>query len=158
MMRSKKWMKPVPWMLAAAAVAACSGCATISSSGNGRLDGIAVKGVEGAPSSHVCLSTTGEYLLWTIPLGSGRFHWNEQTKELETQTAWFSDCVGIAELQDALLKYADGRDCDVADVMFFDSDTSYAGVGYEGILGALFGSSQIGVSAVLVPRANRTQR
>ncbi len=137
---------------AALALAACSGCATISASKAGRLDGIDMKGAAGELREHVCLSTTGEYILWTIPLGSGRFNWNEETKTLETETAWFSDCVGIAELQEALLKYAGARNCDVVDVSYFDSDVSYAGVSYEGLLGMLFGSSNMGVSAVLVPR------
>jgi hypothetical protein len=58
----------------------------------------------------------------------------------------------IAELQDALLRYADGRGCDVVDVSYFDSDDSYAGASYEGLIGIFFGSSTMGVSAVLVPR------
>ncbi len=151
----KKKMNPVKTGLHAAAfaaLAAFSGCATISTSQAGRLEGIGVKGADGAPHEHVCLSTTGEYMLWTIPFGSGRFRWNEETKTLETETAWFSDCVGVAELQDALLKYADSRNCDVLDVSYFDGDVSYAGASYEGLLGIFFGSSSMGVSAVLVPR------
>jgi len=61
--------------------------------------------------------------------------------------------VGATELQDALLKMAETRNCDVIDISYFDSDTSYAGASYGGIVGALFGSSQIGISGVLVPRA-----
>jgi len=140
-------------MLAASALAVCSGCATISTSRIGTFDGIAVKGAGGAPVEHVWLGTTGEYLFWTIPFGSGRFRWNEKTKTLETSTAWFRDCVGVAELQDALKKYADGHNCDIVDVMYFDDDTSYAGASYEGLIGLLFGSSSMGVSAVLVPRS-----
>ncbi len=142
-------------MFAAAALAAmtvCSGCATISTSREGRLAGIAMKGADGAPREHVCLTTSGEYMFWSLPLGSGRFRWNEKTKTLETETAWFSDCVGIAELQEALLKYADSRNCDAIEVSYFDSDVSYAGASYEGLLGIFFGSSTMGVSAVLVPR------
>lgn len=136
-----------------ALLAACSGCATFSTSKPYRLDGIAVKGVSGQPREHVYLGTSGEYLFWSIPLGSGRFRWNEKKQKLETSTAWFSDHVGIDELQSALLKYADSRNCDLADVAYFDSDLSYAGASYEGILGILFGSSTMGVSAVLVPRS-----
>ena len=147
-----KAIRPAIAAAAIAALAACCGCATVSTSKYGSLDGIAVKGASGAPSMHVCLSTTGEYLFWTIPLGSGRFRWDERTKTLKTGTAWFSDCVGVVELQEALLKYADSRGCDVVDVSYCDADTSYAGASYEGLLGVIFGSSQMGVSAVLVPR------
>ena len=49
-------------------------------------------------------------------------------------------------------KYAEGRNCDIVDVSIFDADTSYAGLSYEGLVGMIFGSSSMGVSAVLVPR------
>lgn len=62
-----------------AVLAACSGCATISGTKPGRLDGIAVKGASGRSIEHVYLGTSGEYMFWTIPLGSGRFRWNENT-------------------------------------------------------------------------------
>ena len=42
----------------------------------------------------------------------------------------------------------------MVDVNFYDDDTSYAGASYEGLIGMLFGSSSMGVSAVLVPRKN----
>ena len=143
-------------MLAAAALAAFSGCATISTTAEGRLDGVAVQGAEGQVCEHVCLTTTGEYFLWALPFGSGRFVWNNETKALETETAWFSDCVGVAELQEALQKYAESRNCDLVDVVYNDSDTSYAAASYEGIIGILFGSSSMGVSAFLVPRKDAT--
>ena len=71
---------------------------------------------------------------------------------------FFSDCVSIAEVQDALLKYADERNCDVVDVSFFDADTSYADASYEGLLGMLFGTSSMGVSAVLIPRKEAVRK
>ena len=144
--------------LAMAALAVCSGCATISTSKKGTLDGIVVKDADGAPAEHVWLGTSGEYILWLIPLGSGRFYWNEKKNKLDTEIAWFQDCVGIGELQDALLRYANARNCDVVDVAYYDADTSYAGASYEGLLGALFGSSYMGVSAVLVPRKDNVSK
>ncbi|MBE6382889.1 MAG: hypothetical protein E7049_07765 [Lentisphaerae bacterium] len=144
-------------VLAASAMAVCSGCATISTSKVGTLDGITVKGAEGAPVEHVWLGTYGEYLFWTIPLGTGRFYWNEKKNKLETGIAWFQDCVGIGELQEALLKYAESRNCDVVDVSYYDADTSYAGASYEGLIGMFFGSSEMGVSALLVPRGNAAE-
>jgi hypothetical protein len=46
---------------------------------------------------------------------------------------------------------------DVIDIVFDDSDTSYAGVSYEGIIGLFFGSSHIGVSGVLVPKKRQPE-
>jgi len=157
-MKITKPVMPVLAVAAAAALSVCSGCATITTSKEGRLDGVVVKGAGGAPVEHVWLGTSGEYLFWSIPIASGRFTWNEKTKQLETDTAWFKDCVSIADVQDALLKYADSRNCDLADVTYLDADTSYAGASYEGLLGMLFGSSSMGVSAVLIPRKGATGR
>lgn len=155
-MKKTKPIRPLLAVGTLAALAAFSGCATISATKDGRLDGIVVMGSGGPVREHVCLTTTGEYFLWSIPLGSGRFVWNDQTRNLDTETAWFSDCVGVAELQEALQKYADSRNCDLADVVYNDSDTSYAMASYEGIIGIFFGSSSMGVSAFLVPRNDAT--
>ena len=75
-----------------------------------------------------------------------------ETQEICGGTSFFQDQVGFNELQDALLKIARARNCDLADVYFCDSDNSYAGVSYSGAVGTLFGSSHMGVSAILVPR------
>ena len=48
------------------------------------------------------------------------------------------------------------RNCNVIDISFHDSDTSYAGVSTGGLIGALFGSSQIGISGVLVPHKDNS--
>ena len=156
-----KITKPVLPVAAAAVLAALAlgpGCATITTSTEGRLDGVVVKGADGAPVEHVWLGTSGEYLFWSIPIATGRFRWNEKTRKLETGTAWFKDCVSLADVQDALQKYAEGRNCDIVDVSIFDADTSYAGLSYEGLLGMFFGSSSMGVSAVLVPRKEVVDR
>ena len=58
--------------------------------------------------------------------------------------------------QTAMLKLAEARNCDVIDMRFYDSDTTYAGVSTGGLIGALFGSSQIGISGVLVPRKDKS--
>ena len=61
--------------------------------------------------------------------------------------------VGVNELQTALLKIAESRNCDLVDVYVRDSDSSYAGVSYGGAVGSCFGSSHMSISAVLVPRS-----
>ena len=129
-----------------------TGCATAYCSSQGALDGMAYKGANGAPSELVYITTTGYYFLWSLPLASGDLRWNEDTKSINGGTCFFSDMVGATELQTALLKIAETRNCDVIDIAFHDADTSYAGPSYGGAIGAFFGSSQIGVSGVLVPR------
>jgi len=136
-------------MLAAMA----AGCATENYSSPGKLDGILVKGIEGKQASQqVVISTSGYYVLWTVPLFSGDLRWNPETKSINGGFSLFSDQVGINELQTALLKIAESRNCDLADVHYTDSDASFAGASETGLIGALFGSSQMSVSALLVPR------
>ena len=129
-----------------------AGCATVYCSSQGALDGMVYKGANGVPSEHIYITTTGYYFMWTLPLASGDLRWNEEAKTINGGTCFFNDQVSVTKLQDALLKIAETRNCDVIDMAFHDSDTSYAGVSTGGAIGALFGSSQIGVSGVLVPR------
>ena len=141
--------------LSAALAVMAAGCATENYSSAGRLDGISVKGIEGRQArQQVVISTSGYYVLWTIPLVSGDLRWNPETQSINGGFSLFSDQVGINELQTALLKIAESRNCDLADVHYSDSDSSYAGASdLSGAIGALFGSSQMGVSALLVPRS-----
>ena len=140
-------------MLATMLVAMAAGCATESYSSPEELDGIVVKGIEGKQArQQVVISTSGYYVLWTIPLFSGDLRWNPETKSIKGGFSLFSDQVGINELQTALLKIAESRNCDLADVHYTDSDASFAGASETGLIGALFGSSQMSVSALLVPR------
>lgn len=141
-------------VLAFCAIAACAtGCATSKYSSRGMLDGLTIKGTGGRPGQLVLLDTSGYYLFWTIPLVSGNLDWNERKKDIEGGVSFFADKVGVDELQYALVKIAESRNCDLVDVHFYDSDTSYAGPSYAGLVGACFGSSHMGVSGVLVPRA-----
>ena len=103
------------------------------------------------------ITTTGYYCLWSIPLASGDLRWNAEKQSINGGTCLFRDQVSATELQNALLKIAESRDCDVIDIVFDDSDTSYAGVSYEGIIGLFFGSSHIGVSGVLVPKKRQPE-
>ncbi len=140
-------------ILAAALAAMAAGCATENYSSPGKLDGLSVKGIEGKQASQqVVISTSGYYVLWTIPLFSGDLRWNPETRSINGGFSLFSDQVGVNELQSALLKIAESRNCDLADVHYEDSDSSYAGASQVGAIGAFFGSSQMSVSALLVPR------
>ena len=143
--------------LAKIGVAACAalmaaGCASVTYSSPGALDGVAVKGVDGKVGQVVLIDTSGFYMFWAVPLVSGDLRWSEEKKSIEGGTSFFSDQVGVAELQSALLKIAESRNCDLADVTYFDGDSSYAGVSYGGAVGPCFGSSHMSVSAILVPR------
>ena len=141
-------------VLAVAFAAMAAGGATENYSSPGTLDGVSVKGIEGKQArQQVVISTSGYYVLWTIPLFSGDLRWNPETRSINGGFSLFSDQVGINELQTALLKIAESRNCDLADVHYSDSDQSFAGASETGLIGALFGSSQMSVSALLVPRS-----
>lgn len=149
-------MKKLFMQIGAAALVAsvAAGCASVTYSSPGMLDNVSVKGVEGRkPGQAVLIDTTGFYMFWTIPLFSGDLRWNEQKKSIEGGSSFFKDQVGVNELQTALLKIAESRNCDLVDVYVRDSDSSYAGVSYGGAVGSCFGSSHMSISAVLVPRS-----
>ena len=138
--------------VAALAVTMAAGCATVSYSSPGTLDGVAVRGVDGKVGQAVLIDTSGFYMLWAIPLVSGDLRWNADKRSIEGGTSFFKDQVGIDDLQTALLKIAESRNCDLAEVSYFDGDASYAGPSYGGAVGSCFGSSHMSVSAILVPR------
>ena len=153
------WRRLIPHSgVMAALLATATGCASVYQTSPGALDGLAYKAADGTPSELVFITTTGYNMLWTIPLVSGDVRWNEATKTINGGTCFFTDLVGATELQTAMLKLADARNCDVIDMRFYDSDTTYAGVSTGGIIGAFFGSSQIGISGVFVPRKDKTQK
>ena len=129
-----------------------AGCATVTYSSPGMLEDVSVKGVDGKVGQAILIDTSGYYMFWAIPLVSGDLRWSEEKKSIEGGTSFFSDQVGIEELQTALLKIAESRNCDLADVSYFDGDASYAGPSYGGAVGTFFGSSHMSVSAILVPR------
>jgi hypothetical protein len=136
-------------------VAMMTGCASVEYSSPGMLKNVSVKGAPGAEAGqHVAITTSGYYMLWCIPLVSGDLRWDDTKREINGGFSFFSDQVGFQELQTALQKIAETRNCDLADVNFHDSDGFYADVSYAGIVGSLFGSSHMGVSAILVPREN----
>ena len=130
-----------------------TGCASVEYSSPGKLKNVSVKGAPGAEAGrHVAITTSGYYMLWCIPLASGDLRWDSEKREIKGGFSLFSDQVGFQELQTALQKIAETRNCNLADVNFHDSDGFYADVSYAGIIGSLFGSSHLGVSAILVPR------
>ena len=150
-MKMKKLMK----IGAAALIASiAAGCASVTYSSPGMLDNMSVKGIEGRKAGQaVLIDTSGFYMFWSVPIVSGDLRWNEQKKSIEGGASFFSDQVGVDELQTALLKIAEARNCDLADIYVLDSDSSYAGPSYGGIVGACFGSSPMRGSAILVPRS-----
>ena len=148
-------MKKMIQIGAAALIASlAAGCASVTYSSPGMLDNVSVKGIEGRKAGQtVLINTTGFYMFWTLPLVSGDLRWNEQKKSIEGGTSFFRDQVGVDELQTALLKIAETRNCDLADIYVQDSDSSYAGPSYGGLVGSCFGSSHMSISAILVPRS-----
>ena len=147
-------MKMLMKIGAAALIASMAvGCASVTYSPPGALNGVSVRGVKNAEGAQfVMIDTSGYYMFWTIPLVSGNLRWNDQKRSIEGGTSLFRDQVGLGELQNALIKLAESRNCDLAEVYYNDADASYAGVSYGGAIGSCFGSSQMCVSALLVPR------
>ena len=132
-----------------------TGCASVEYSSPGKLKNVSVKGVPGADAGqHVAITTSGYYMFWCIPLVSGDLRWDDEKREIKGGFSFFTDQVGFQELQTALQKIAETRNCNLADVSFHDSDGFYADVSWGGLIGMFFGSSQMGVSAILVPREN----
>ena len=139
--------------VAALAASVSAGCATVTCTSPGMLDNISVRGVNGGKVSQAApIDTNGYNLFWTVPLASGDLRWNDEMKTIEGGTSLFSDQVGFTELQTALLKLAETRNCDLAEISFFDSDQSYGSISTCYFLGACLGSSHMSVSAVFVPR------
>ena len=148
-------MKKLIMKIGAAALIAsvAAGCASVTYSSPGALKNVSVRGVKNAEGAQfVMIDTSGYYMFWTIPLVSGNLRWNDQKRSIEGGTSLFRDQVGLGELQNALIKLAESRNCDLAEVYYNDTDASYAGVSYGGAIGSCFGSSQMCVSALLVPR------
>ena len=147
-------MKKLMKIGAAALIASMAvGCASVTYSAPGALNGVSVKGVKNVEGAQfVMIDTSGYYMFWTIPLVSGDLRWNSEKRSIEGGTYLFRDQVGLAELQNALIMIAESRNCDLAEVYYNDTDATYAGVSYSGAIGSCFGSSQMSVSALLVPR------
>ena len=147
--------KTIQTGVAAFLASVAAGCASVTYTSPGMLDNVSVKGIEGRRAGQtVLIDTTGFYIFWTIPLASGDLRWNDEKKSIEGGTSFFKDQVGVDELQTALLKIAESRNCDLADVYVHDSDASYAGPSYGGAVGSCFGSSHMSISAILVPRTS----
>ena len=141
-------------ILVAAFAVLFTGCATITSTPYDKLDGVKLNGTDGKPSEVVFIEGSGFYILWQVPIFSGDIRWNSKKKNIEGGVSFFKDHVSLANLQNAITNYADSRNCDLVDVIYNNSGTSYADASELGLIGALFGSSTINVSAVLVPRTS----
>ena len=139
--------------VAALFAAMVTGCASVEYSSPGKLANVSVKGAPGAEAGrHVVITTTGYNMFWSVPLVSGDLRWDGAKREIKGGFSLFTDQVGFQELQTALQKIAETRNCDLADVSFHDADGFYADVSWGGLIGMFFGSSQMSISAILVPR------
>ena len=134
-----------------------TGCATITSFPYDSLDGVKLNGTDKKPSEIVFIESTGFYILWQVPIFSGDIRWNSEKKSIEGGVSFFKDHVSLANLQNAITNYADCRNCDLVDVIYNNTEASYAEASETGLIGALFGSATINVSAVLVPRNNEKE-
>ena len=149
--------KPLAFVGVMALLVGAAGCASVYRTTPGSLTGMGYKDADAIPLEQVYITTTGYHCLWSIPLASGDLRWNEEKQSINGGTCLFTDMVGVDELQNALLRIAESRNCDVIDIVFDDSDTSYAGVSESGAIGLFFGSSHMGVSGVLVPKKRQPE-
>ena len=140
--------------LIAALAVLITGCATITSTPYDTLDGVKLSGADGKPSEVVFIESTGLFILWQVPIFSGDIRWNNKKKSIEGGVSFFRNHLSLANLQNAITNYADSRNCNLVDVIYNGTETSYAEASETGLIGALFGSSTINVSAVLVPRTS----
>ena len=144
-------LKPI---LCVAFAVLITGCATFTSTPYDKLDGVKLNGTDRKPSEVVFIESTGFYILWAIPIFSGNIRWNSEKKTIEGGVSFFKDNISLTYLQKAITTYADSRNCDLVDVIYNDTNASYAEASATGLIGALFGSSTMNVSAVLVPRTS----
>ncbi|MBR6373544.1 MAG: hypothetical protein IKS20_10210 [Victivallales bacterium] len=141
-------------ILGVALLVLVSGCATITSTPYSALDGVKLQGTDRKPSEVVFIECMGLYTLWQVPIFSGDIRWDSEKKSIKGGFSLFRDHVSLANLQNAITNYADSRNCDLVDVIYNNTNASYAEASETGLIGALFGSATINVSAVLVPRNN----
>ena len=144
-------------MICAAMVALATGCASIQCTSPGLLEGVKVKGADGAPSQLVFIESAGFYMFWSVPLASGDVRWNEEKKNIEGGFSLFKNHITMDNMQTAITKYAESRDCDLVDILYNVSGSSFASASQAGLIGSLFGSAQMSVSGVLVPRSGNRQ-
>ena len=147
-------LKPI---LCVAFAVLITGCATITSTPYDKLDGVKLNGTDRKPSEVVFIESTCYYILWQVPICSGDIRWNSKKKSIEGGVSFFKDHISLANLQNAITNYADSRNCDLVDVIYNDTNASYAEASETGLIGALFCSATINVSAVLVPRNNEKE-
>ena len=144
-------LKPI---LCVAFAVLITGCATFTSTPYGALEGVKLDGTDRKPSEVVFIESTGFYILWAVPIFSGNIKWNSEKKNIEGGVSFFKDNISLTYLQNAITNYAASRNCDLVDVVYNDTNASYAEASATGLIGALFGSSTMNVSAVLVPRTS----
>ena len=144
--------KPIKMCAIALAATMMAGCASVVYTAPDALGDTVIGGMEGRKAGEVVIVDTVGYYFLTMPLLSGDLTWNAEKQSIEGGTSFFSDNVGVNELQSALLKIAEARNCDIADIYIFDADASFAGTGYSGLIGMFFTSAHMSISAVLYPK------
>lgn len=148
-------MKKVLNLILCAVIAVASaGCATITITSPGMLEGIKFKGTKGTPTQLIFIEGTCYSLFRVIPLWSGDIRWNSETKSINGRFRPLENHVSLDNIQKAITNYASSHNCDVVDIVFNNIDTSYADAGENGLLWSMFNSSAMTVSAVLVPKPN----
>ncbi len=137
----------------ALAMAMLTGCASVSLSSPGIMEGIDVKGAGGPVDRVAVINNCGLYLLWSLTVGTGDVRWNPKTQDINGGCAMFKDFSNMHNIYEALNRIAERENCELVDVVFLDgSDSSMSLFSYSGLAAGLIGVNDITVSAVLRPK------
>ncbi|MBR3222812.1 MAG: hypothetical protein IKF72_11365 [Kiritimatiellae bacterium] len=146
-------------MLAALALAAASGCATVHISSPGTLAGVDVKGAGGRADRAIMVSNGGIYLFHCIPMVSGCMEWVPGANGVDGGAELFTDNLAGKKMMAALCRYADSRGCDLVDIVI--NDKNECKVGFFDLTdwaSTLLAYRSITYSGVLCPRAERNAK
>lgn len=134
-----------------------TGCASVEYSSPGKLSGVDIKGSIGPGSQLVRVKTSSFHMFWTLPIAGGDVRWDPKKRDIVGGTSFGSDFAGADEVQTALLRLAESRNADLADVQLDWGDQSFVGVSYQGAVGTCFGLSTFAATGVLVPRTGASK-
>ncbi len=126
-------------IIAACALAALTGCATVELSSAGKMKG---------GDRLLVIQNDGYELFWCIPLWSGRLTWNAAKNDIDASTVFFRNDSNTQRLYEMAMRVAERENCELVDVTFIDN---FRALDPSTCYGAVK-SCDTAISAVLRPR------
>ena len=129
------------------------GCATVEISSPGTLTGVDVKGAGGKADRAIMVANEGYYLFQAWPLVAGDMTWNANRGEIVGEPAFFSNELKGDKMVNAMVKYANSRNCDLTDIVV--NNKSECKIGLFGLLdwfNTIVGCQAVTYSGVLRAR------